>query len=145
MEKVKRSTKEMQNELDQCDDIDAFLSNNAEHFLDMDVSQFLEQYLRLHRLEKSEVIRRSGLNQVYAYQIFSGTKHGNRDKLLCIAIAAGMSVEDVNRLLAAGDRASLYPRVVRDALIEFALNHHYTVAQADDLLYEHDCQTLLSE
>lgn len=145
MEKVQCSTKEMKNELDQCDDIDAFLSKNAEHFLDMDVSQFLEQYLRLHRLEKSEVIRRSGLNQVYAYQIFSGAKHGNRDKLLCIAIAAGMSVEDVNRLLAAGDRASLYPRVIRDTLIEFALNHHYTVAQADDLLYEHDCKTLLNE
>lgn len=144
MEKVQRSTKEMKNELDQCDDIDVFLSENAEHFLDMDVGQFLEQYLLIHCLEKSEVIRRSGLNQVYAYQIFSGAKHGNRDKLLCIAIAAGMSVEDANRLLAAGDRASLYPRVMRDALIEFALNH-YSVVQADDLLYEHDCKTLLNE
>ena len=145
MAQYQKTTLEMENNLDSCDNIESFLAENQERFLDVNASQFLAYYLKKKKLSKAALIRDSGLNQVYAYQIFSGLKHPDRDKLICIAIAAGMTVEETDHLLASERKSSLYPRIVRDALIEFALNHHYTVAQTDDLLYDHDCKTLLNE
>ncbi len=142
MAQYQKTTIEMENDLNCCDDIEAFLVEQQDRFLDTDVPQFLAEFLKQTGQTKSAVIRRSGLSQVYGYQIFSGFKHPDRDKLLCVAIACGMNVTQTDHLLTAGKRPPLYPRVIRDALIEFALNHHYTIEQTDDLLYDHDCKTL---
>lgn len=138
-----KTTLEMENDLEQCDDLERYLKENGKNFCSLSVEEFLECYLAEKNLKKSEVIRRSGLNQIYAYQIFSGVRRAERDKLLCIAIAAGMTMDEANRLLVCGEKPSLYPRVVRDSVIGYALSHHYTVEQTDDLLYDHDCRTLL--
>lgn len=144
-QKNSKTTLEMKNDLKQSDDLETYLRGNEGNFCPMSVKAFLERYLAGKQLKKSEVIRRSGLNQIYAYQIFSGVRRAERDKLLCIAIAAGMTMEEANRLLTCGGKPALYPRVVRDSVIGYALNHHYTVQQTDDLLYDHDCRTLLEE
>lgn len=138
-----KTTLQMKNDLEQCDDLETYLRENGENFCPLSVEEFLERCLAEKQLKKSEVIRRSGLNQIYAYQIFSGVRRAERDKLLCIAIAAGMTMEEANRLLICGGKPALYPRVVRDSVIGYALNHRYTVEQTDDLLYDHDCRTLL--
>lgn len=138
-----KTTLEMKNDLEQCDDLDIYLRENRDNFCPLDVKEFLECYLSDKELKKSTVIRQSGLNQIYAYQIFSGVRRAERDKLLCIAVAAEMTMEEANQLLTCGGKPSLYPRVVRDSIIGYALNHHYTVEQTDDLLYDHDCKTLL--
>lgn len=145
MAKTSKTTLEMKNELNECEDLEIFLKENEENFCHLSLEALLERYLAEKQLKKAEVIRRSGLNQVYAYQIFSGAKRAERDKLLCIAIAAGMTAAEADRLLLAGGKPTLYPRVVRDSVIEYALNHHFTVEQTDDLLYDHDCRTLLNE
>lgn len=140
-----KTTDEMRNGLNQCDDLEMFLIQNSDNFRTVSIETYLKEYLEVHHLKKSEVIRKSGLNQVYAYQIFSGVRRAERDKLLCIALAAGMSVLEADRLLAAGGKQPIYPRVMRDAVIEYALTHHFTVEETDDLLYDHDCRTLMDD
>ena len=145
MIRYQKTTMEMKNDLDQCDNIEEFIQKNQKNFLDTNAVLFLESILKEKGLKKSDVIRGSGLNQVYAYQIFSGAKHADRDKLICIAIAAKMTGDEADRLLVAEHKSPFYPRVLRDTLILYALNHGYSVAQTDDLLYDHDCKTLLNE
>lgn len=143
--RYQKTTLEMKNELDECESIEDFIQKNEKNFLNADGAFYLEKILAEKGLKKSEVIKKSGLNHVYAYQIFSGIKHADRDKLICLAIAAGMTCDETDRLLVSEHKSPLYPRVLRDAMIEFALSHRYSVPQTDDLLYDHDCRTLLNE
>ena len=70
MAQYQKTTLEMENNLDSCDNIESFLAENQERFLDVNASQFLADYLKKKKLSKAALIRDSGLNQVYAYQIF---------------------------------------------------------------------------
>ena len=88
-------------------------------------------------LSRAELVRRSGLERTYAYQILNGTKaHPGRDKLLCLCIAAGLTVEETQKALQAAREAPLYARDRRDAILQFAINRGCSVTEASLLLDE---------
>lgn len=99
-------------------------------------SGYYADCLARRELTKSEAIRRSGLDRTYAYQILEGTRSPGRDKVLALAMGAGLSLDAIQRLLKLAGQGALYPRLPRDAAILFAIGRGYSVIQTNELLAE---------
>ena len=123
--------------------LDTYLQENREELLDLPLWQVLNQLLGEYAVTKGEVIRRSGLNPVYGYQIFAGTRAPGRNKLLALCFAFPLSLEKTQRLLRLGAVGELYPRRKRDCALIFGLQQGLTVLEMDDLLYSLGEETLL--
>ncbi|MBC2870179.1 XRE family transcriptional regulator [Bittarella massiliensis] len=139
-----KSTGELRNELQEAPSLDVYIRENEGEFLHKEFSQYLVECLAQRGLRKSEVIRRSGLSEVYAYQILAGKKRAERDKLICLCLGGGLCADECDRVLRLAGRGKLYPRDRRDAILLYCLDKGLGVAEADDLLYEAGEPTLLS-
>lgn len=135
-------TDKLEHELKECGDVMAYLDVNEEHLLSMTSQEYLMHLMENKRLQKKNIVKASGLDQIYAYQILSGKKRGERDKLLCLAIAMGLTQKEVNTWLYLNGKPKLYPRSSRDSIILYGLLHHLSVLDIDDLLYQANEPTL---
>ena len=122
-EKVK-DTAQLENEIENIgndQDIEAYLCMNQESMRSFSLPEYLEQLLEQKGLTKAEVIERSKLDKVYAYHIFSGRKRPGREKILALAIAMELSVEETQFLLYCAGVRQLYVRNPWDSVIFYAL------------------------
>jgi transcriptional regulator with XRE-family HTH domain len=100
---------------------------------------FHDFFLSLPEVKKysfSELIRRSGIERTYFYQIMNGKRKPGRDKVLLLCLAAGLSLEETQHALACGQHSLLYVRNRRDAVLVFALNNQLSVQDTQELLSE---------
>ncbi|EXM40844.1 hypothetical protein RASY3_03965 [Ruminococcus albus SY3] len=140
---MKKSTDELLNEIRSADSIDSYLSDNAENISCKKVSEMLENILAEKGLVKSEVIARSEVSQVYAYQIFSGVKEAPaRDKVLSILIAMGLILDEVQSFLKLSGYPFLYAKNKRDSILIFCIENHKSVIETNNELYSHGEATL---
>lgn len=130
----KKDTESLLCELKRDASIDRFLSENQEEFI-QPLHTYLEDLLSKKHLEKNKVIHASQLDRIYAYQIFSGQKpNPSRSKLLAIALAMQLSLNEVQYLLRYAGLGALYPRNPWDAIIISAIEQQLSVSKANDLL-----------
>ena len=117
---------------------DEYLSENQEELGrgSMKLDRALRVLLLEKKLTKSEVIAKSGIENHYAYQIFSGTKTPTRDKVLMLCIGFSLSVEEAQKLLLVTGYAQLYAKDERDNVILFSLTHRKGILDVNALLYE---------
>ena len=86
-------------------------------------------------MKLAEVVKRSGLNREYAYHIFNGrAKNPSREKILALATAMALNLDEVQYLLRYARQGLLYPRNPWDAVIISALEQKLSVAQTNELL-----------
>lgn len=134
---MKRTTEELLAILKKSPDISTFMENNSEDLMEnMPLCQYLEQILTQKNLKKSDVIRLSGLDRKYCYEIFAGTKSPSRDKVLALCFSAGLSETETMHLLKSTGYPQLYARIERDSVILFALQHKLSLTDANELLFE---------
>lgn len=106
------------------------------------LSFYLDRLLIEKGMEKKDVIRRSGLERKYAYEIFRGAdKKFSRDKILALCFAMDLSADETQGLLKATEYPQLYARIRRDSAVLYALEHRMTLIDVNELLYEmgEDC------
>ncbi len=139
------STAAAENNLLKADNIQDFLAKNQENMLDLPFSEYLMLLLRQKDLKRADVVRDSGLEKAYVYQIFNGEKKPSRDKLIAIAFGLHLDSEETQRMLKLGGCSELYARVARDAVILFAIQRGMGIVAADDLLYSNGFPTLLGQ
>ena len=113
--------------------------------VDRSLTDYLNQLLAEKELKKSQVIRASGVNPTFCYQIFSGARRPNRDTAIKLAFGLGCSLIETQRLLRTAGHSELWCKIPRDAIIIFAIEHGYTREQADDDLYRLGEETLLGD
>ena len=130
------STGDLMESLSASENLDTFFTENESQFCGEDIAAYLNQLLRQKHLRKSTVIRRSMLSEIYAYQIFGGVKKPRRDKLLCLALGMGLSLEETQKMLRVCGFPPLYVRHQRDCVIIHALLHQLTVSKLNTLLDE---------
>ena len=94
METSRKTTDELLELLKQKKSFDEYLQEGPE-FVDMGLPQYLEEVMKIKGLKKADVIRKSQLDRIYAYQIFSGTRKPNRDKLLALGFGMELSIRCV--------------------------------------------------
>ena len=139
------STAAAENNLLKVKDIKDFLANNQENMLTLTFPEYLMMLLRQKKRKRADVVRDSGLEKAYVYQIFNGEKKPSRDKLIAIAFGLHLDAEETQRMLKLGGCSELYARVARDAVILFAVQRGMDIAAADDLLYSNGFPTLLDQ
>lgn len=122
-----------------------FLKKNKENMIDMSLSEYLMMLLNQKNLKRSDVVRDSGIDSSFVYQIFNGEKKASRDKLIAIGFGLHLNEKEFQRMLKIAGHSELYPRVARDALILLSIHQGKDIYQTDHELYKYNFTTLLSE
>ncbi|MBQ6701885.1 MAG: XRE family transcriptional regulator [Clostridia bacterium] len=139
---MKKDTSEMLKELQSCFDFNEFYSQNSKSLITETLSAYLNRLLEKHKLTKSEVIKRSLLNEIYAYQIFSGIRVPERKKLLSLSLGMGLDLEETQNLLKCSGYAQLYAKLEFDCIVIYGICKKLSVIEVNTLLFEHDLDTL---
>lgn len=137
-----RSTDDLTQELMSQPDLDTYLHENTLFFSQQSVPALLTSLHVQKGLSKAELARRSGISEVYLHQVFSGRRKPSRDRLLCICIGMGATLEETQRLLTQVSYAQLYPRTKRDAIISYGLVHQLPLDAVNDTLFAEEEKTL---
>ena len=135
MFKFAKSTGELFTELKEEKNIGDWRNRNREEFI-TPLGEYLEKILLEKNLSKQEVIERSGLSREYAYHIFSGAKKNpSRTKILALAFAMELNLDEVQYLLRYARQGVLYPRNRWDAVIISAIEQKLSRLQTNELLH----------
>ena len=134
MPKYDKDTDELFVELREDNDIKNYLRRNRAEFV-QPLSEYLANLLAQKQLSKQAVIERSGVQREYAYHIFSGLKKNpSRPKILALAFAMGLTLEETQYLLRYSKQSPLYPRNPWDSIIISAIDQRLSVLQTNELL-----------
>lgn len=137
-----KTTGELTSELMSRASIDLYLSSNASSFSEQNVSELLTQLYEKKSITKAELARRAGISEVYLHQVFSGRRNPSRDRLLCICIGLGATLDEIQALLKRVSYAQIYPKIKRDAIISFGVVHHMDLNAINDKLFAENEKTL---
>lgn len=139
---MKKDTSEILKELQGCSDFVSFVNRNSDSMVSMNLSELLSELLKKKNITKSEAIKRSLLNEVYAYQIFSGVRVPERKKLLSLAVGMGLDLDEVQGLLKCSGYAPLYVKLEFDCTVIYGIFKKLSVIDLNALLFENDLDTL---
>lgn len=141
----KKSTHDLLEDMKRTRDYDSFCEVNKGEFAQegqMKIGRALSALLEEKGIEKRVAVKRSGLMDKYAYQIFSDTKHPSRDKVLALCIGMQLSVERVQELLRVTGYPLLYPRIKRDSIIMYGMENGYDIISINNELMEYGFQII---
>lgn len=121
--------------IDKQDELNNYL--NKDNVLS-EYDYFIDYFLSLEKINsmnKADLIRLSGIERTYGYQILNKTKdRPSKDKIIRLALAGKLTLNETIKALEAGKENVLYSRNKRDAIIIFALNNNLSVNETNDLL-----------
>ena len=121
------STKEMEQYMEIPKVADGFRSF-PEYFQSLD---------KVKEMDRGELIRNSGLERSYFYQVMKGTRSPGRDKVLRLCLAAGLNLRQTTRALELSGNAALYARNRRDIILTVAVNQMADVDDTNLLLFKY--------
>lgn len=124
-------------------DIDSYLKDNQPFFTDLSVTELLVALYEKKTVAKAALARKAGMSEVYLHQVFSGRRNPSRDRLLCLCIGLGATLEEIQRLLRQATYAQLYPKIKREAIISYGIVHQLPLSEINDKLFAENEKTLL--
>jgi transcriptional regulator with XRE-family HTH domain len=128
--------------LSNADSIGMYIEDNSQFMIEGTLSEHINRLCSEKGITKSQVIKRAEMNEIYAYQIFSGKRMPSRDKLLCLCLGMELDSAETERLLKSAGFAQLYPKSKRDSVILFGIEKKQSVVEINELLYEIGEKTL---
>lgn len=137
-----KDTSKIVEELGICPDFKTFYNENKDYMVKEDLSTLLDKLIKKYNLKKSQIIRAAEMSEVYAYQIFSGLRIPERKKLLCLAIAMELSLDEVQTLLKCAGYSPLYVKLPFDSIVLYGICKQLSVLEINDLLFEYGLETL---
>ena len=139
---MQKDTSKIVEELGLCPDFKTFYSENRDYMVNKDLSQLLDELIVKYNLKKSQIIRAAEMSEVYAYQIFSGLRVPERKKLLCLAIAMKLNIDEMQTLLKTACYSPLYVKLPFDSIVLYGICKSLSVIEINELLYEYGLDTL---
>ena len=137
-----KNTEDLLRELEAEKDVEAYFSKNQNELAKKEFYQYLLLYREEKKLSKSEIIRRSGLNRIYGYEILRGEKLPSRNKAIALSVGLGLELEDTQRFLKLAGHRELYSRDKRDAVILLAITKHLKLMEINELLFDRGFEIL---
>lgn len=122
--------------------VNNFYADNEENMFIPDPINYLLDIMANKNISKAELIKKSGLDRTYAYHILSKEKKLTRDKLIILAIAANLSLDETMNFLKYARQNPLYIKDKRDGLIIFAINNNFSVIDTNHLLSDNNFKLL---
>lgn len=129
-------------ELGLCPDFKTFYDENKDNMISSSLSEMLDRLMKSKGLKKSAVIKASELSEVYAYQIFSGRRNPERNKLLCLSVGMGLDLGECQELLRAAGYQPLYVKLPFDSIVIYGICKKMTVMQINGMLFDYGHGTL---
>jgi len=139
---MKKDTAKIVEELGLCDDFKTFYDENRDYMVTSTLVEMLGSLQQKKGLRKSDIIRRAELSEVYAYQIFSGNRHPERKKLLCMAIGLTLNLEETQNLLKCAGYAPLYVKLPFDSVVMYGICKQMSVIEINEMLFHNNLETL---
>lgn len=137
-----KDTSKIVEELRLCPDFKTFYNENKEYLITDNLSAMLDRLLKEKNLKKSTVIKAAEISEVYAYQIFSGLRVPERNKLLCLGVAMSLNLDEIQTLLKCAGYAPLYVKLPFDSIVLYGICNKLSVVEINELLYEYGLDTL---
>ena len=137
-----KNTTKIVKELGLCEDFKTFYDENRDYMIEKSLSELLNSLIEEKNLKKSHIVKNSEISEVYAYQIFSGLRIPERKKLLCIAVAMELKLNEVQALLKCAGYSPLYVKIPLDSVVMYGICKKLSVIQINKLLFEYDLDTL---
>ncbi len=137
-----KDTSKIVEELGLSPDFNTFYDENKDYMVKETLSQLLETLIKKYNLKKSQIIREAEMSEVYAYQIFSGLRVPERKKLLCLAIAMKLTLDEVQTLLKCAGYSTLYVKLPFDSIVLYGICKNKSVIEINEILYEYSLETL---
>lgn len=140
---INKTTTELLKELEKFNTFEEYENANKDFMISKSLSEYLCDLITEKNLKKADVIRKSELNENYAYQLFSGLKKSPaRDKLICLSIGMNFTLDETNSVLKLAGLSPLYPRVKRDSIIIIGFNENKSVIEINEMLFENGEETM---
>lgn len=139
---LKKDTSKILEELKFSEDFNFFYNENSDILVKDSLCDMLNDLIIKKGLKKAQVIKRSELSDVYAYQIFSGIRVPERKKLLSLAIGMLLNLDEVQSLLKCAGYAPLYVKIPFDSVVIYGIFNKLSVIEINELLFEYDLETL---
>lgn len=139
----KKTTTQLLRDLKRSKSLDNFIEKNENQFINEPLSIYLNELVSKNNLKKSEIIKKSEINQIYAYQIFSGNRSNpSRDKLICLLVAMQLNLDEVQQALKYAKVQPLYAKNKRDSVIIFGVLNKYSIIKINETLFDNEHETL---
>lgn len=137
-EQHKKSTEElMELIVNSRNDLYKLMDEVQSERLELDLSDFFNIVMSKKNLTPAQIVKKSNLQNTYAYQIISGErKHPSRNKLLALAFAMELTLEETQQMLKAARLPVLYPRIRQDLVVIFALKERYALFDVNEILMD---------
>lgn len=116
---------------------------DSEPIVDKSLADYLFGLTKQRGLRRMDVVRASGVNQTFVYDIFSGKSKPGRDHAIMLAFGCGCDLRQTQRLLRLAGVSELWCKNRRDAVIIWCIDHGYSRAATDDELFRLGEKTLL--
>lgn len=114
--------------------LNEFLAENDEEFVDEDIKAFWEKLIEKSGFSKNNIINRADFNYRHFYDCINGRKMPSKDKIVRLALAMRLTLDECQQALKKSGRAPLYPRLRRDSIIIYAIEHKYTIYKCNETL-----------
>ncbi len=138
----KKSTTKLLRELKMSRDFKKFYTENEDNLLKDELCDLLGEYIKKYKLKKSEVIRRAEMSEIYGYQIFSGARKPERNKLICLIIGMGLNIEEAQLVLRSAGYTPLYVKIPQDSVILYGICNKLSIIELNEMLYKYGCEML---
>lgn len=119
-----------------------YLSKHREAFVIEDIKAFWANLIEEKKYSKSNIINKSDFSYCYFYDVINGRKMPTKDKVVRLALAMKMTVDECQQALKISGRYALYPKVRRDSVLIYAIEKKMTIMQCNDLLEKHNEEEL---
>lgn len=133
-----KNTDDLQQELMEAHDLDQFLSDNEENFINNSVCELLNQLFRKRNISKATLAKQSGMSEVYLHQVFAGRRNPSHSRLLCLCFGLQTTVEETQELLKQCGFARLYT----DAIILYGILNGQDLFAVNDKLFAENEESL---
>lgn len=137
-----KNTNNLKHELMTEADIDLYIKKNERYFSERSITDLLAELYERQNISKAELARRAGMSEVYLHQLFSGRRNPSRDKLLCLCVGLGLTLDETQKVLKEAAYVQLYPRIKREAVICHGIIHHTPLSEINDNLFAENEKTL---
>lgn len=142
LRKLTKDTSKIVEELHLNEDFSTFYNENKEYIAEKPLSELLDELIKEKNLHKSEIIKNSGLSEVYSYQIFSGLRLPDRKKLLALAIGMGLNFDETQTLLKSAGYPPLYIKLPFDSVVIYGFFKNLSIPEINELLFNYGFKTL---
>ena len=117
---------------------DKYLAENQDSFVCNDLKEYWAEVIEKSGMSKVDIINKADIAYTYFYSVIGGNNYPSRDTIIKIFIAMKLPLEDCQRALKLYNCAPLYPKVKRDSIVIYALNHSFNLYNLEEMLEDHN-------